>query len=184
MRIRTGFVLGLLLTLSMAGCGQGDSGARVATAGTSAATATATAAAARSDTGGLAFAQCMREHGVDMPDPQDNGRVEIRLPQGVDPQKAQAATEQCRRHLPDGGEAAKADPRVVEQQRAFAQCMRDNGVERFPDPDASGGFQIGPGSGLDPDDPKVQAAQQKCAGLRPAPPSGGPSDAPNLGTNG
>ncbi|WP_431894481.1 hypothetical protein [Nonomuraea sp. bgisy101] len=182
MRIRTGFVLGLLLTLSMAGCGQSDSGAQVATAGTAAATASATAA--RSDTGGLAFAQCMREHGVDIPDPQDNGRVEIRLPQGVDPQKAQAATEQCKRHLPNGGEAAKADPQAVEQQRAFAQCMRDNGVERFPDPDASGGFQIGPEGGVDPNDPKVQAAQQECAELRPAPPSGGPSDAPTIGSDG
>lgn len=162
MRISTGLVLAALLAL-MAGCGQ--TAAPVATT--------------KTDQSGLKFAQCMRDHGVDIPDPQDNGQVQIRLPAGVDPQKAQAATEQCRQYLPNGGQATKADPQAVEQQRAFAQCMREHGVDKFPDPDANGGFQIGPGTGLSPDDPKMKAAQQECAKLRP---SGAPTQ--TTGSNG
>lgn len=48
---------------------------------------------------------------------------------------------------------------------AFAQCMRDEGVEDFPDPQIDGGrVQISPG-GIDPDDPDVQAAQETCSPL-------------------
>jgi hypothetical protein len=45
--------------------------------------------------------------------------------------------------------------------------MRRHGITNFPDPtfDANGGAQIklGRASGLDPDDPKFQAAQKACA---------------------
>ena len=49
---------------------------------------------------------------------------------------------------------------------AHAQCMREHGLEKFPDPtfDENGGAQIriGPGTGLDPDDPDFQAAEEAC----------------------
>lgn len=175
MRIRTGFTLGLLLVLSVAGCGGPDGDDGVATAGGTGSVTSSAKPDGRSDQErGLKFAQCMRELGIDIPDPQD-GRVEIRLPEGVDPQKAQAAMQQCKQYLPNGGQPQKADPQVVEQQRKFAQCMRDNGVSNFPDPDENGGLKIEGGSGLSPDDPKMQAAQQVCARYQPAVPSGGPS---------
>jgi hypothetical protein len=48
----------------------------------------------------------------------------------------------------------------------FAQCMRENGVEKFPDPDPNGGTRIavGPGSGIDPDE--FEAASKKCEEFR------------------
>jgi hypothetical protein len=55
---------------------------------------------------------------------------------------------------------------AADQKQAleFAQCMRDNGVPDFPDPDADGRFSEGQ---HDPDDPKLRGAQEKCRDLAP-----------------
>jgi hypothetical protein len=57
--------------------------------------------------------------------------------------------------------------------------MRDHGVTNFPDPDENGGLQITGGPGLDPNDPKFQAAQTACEKYRP---SGGPTTTTTGGT--
>jgi hypothetical protein len=52
----------------------------------------------------------------------------------------------------------------------FAECMRDNGVSEFPDPDASEGLTIDGvlnGSSLDPDTPVWKAAIGACKDLQP-----------------
>ena len=52
----------------------------------------------------------------------------------------------------------------------FAACMRANGVPTFPDPTASGNFQLHPGpGGTDPLSPPFNAAQVKCQQLHPLP---------------
>lgn len=53
----------------------------------------------------------------------------------------------------------------------FSQCMRDNGVTEFPDPDASGELTVDGvlnGSSLDPDSPTWQEAISACKDLQPA----------------
>jgi len=57
-----------------------------------------------------------------------------------------------------------------EQAVKFAECMRDNGVSEFPDPDASGGLTIDGvvnGSSLDPSAPAWQSAIAACEDLQP-----------------
>src|ERR1700755_2324234 len=85
----------------------------------------------------LNYAKCMREHGIDMPDPQfDGGGVRMTQGQGVDPDKARAA-EDARRHFQ---EEVKA-PAISEEQQtemrkralANSKCMRDHGFN-MPDP--------------------------------------------------
>jgi hypothetical protein len=52
----------------------------------------------------------------------------------------------------------------------FAQCMRDNGVSDFPDPDASGELTIDGvlnGSSIDPDAPAWNEAIDACKDLQP-----------------
>jgi hypothetical protein len=52
----------------------------------------------------------------------------------------------------------------------FAECMRDNGVSEFPDPDASGDLTIDGvlnGSSLNPDSPAWKAAVATCKDLQP-----------------
>jgi len=58
----------------------------------------------------------------------------------------------------------------------YAKCMRGHGIEDFPDPvpnsDGQGGsFQTsgGPGSDLNHDDPRFQAADRACQSLLPQP---------------
>jgi len=125
----------------------------------------------------LAWAKCMREHGVDVPDPQvgEGGRLTIR-PGGagrrlgdVDSDAFQKAREACGSPFGSGGPPALTDEQREQLQDtmlAFAKCMRAHGVD-MPDPDFSGQggvFRVGggPGQGVDPDDPTFRKAQEAC----------------------
>jgi hypothetical protein len=58
-----------------------------------------------------------------------------------------------------------------EKAMKFAQCMRDNGVSQFPDPDASGALTIENvvnGSSVDPNSATFQQALSACRDLEPA----------------
>ena len=48
-----------------------------------------------------------------------------------------------------------------QQALQFAQCMRAHGVSNFPDPTGQG-IQIAPGSGINPQSPAFQRAQNAC----------------------
>lgn len=189
MKIRAGFVLGLLLALGVAGCGGSDGDDGVATAGSpgSKASSSAPADGLSDQERGLKFAQCMRENGVpNFPDPtfNDGGGMGINVPDGTDPQKVDAAMQQCKQYLPNGGEPQKMDPQLVEQQRKFSQCMRENGVPKFPDPGEDGGIQLdGNTLGVDPVGPEIKAAEKACAKYQPARPSGDPGPRTNTGGN-
>jgi hypothetical protein len=57
-----------------------------------------------------------------------------------------------------------------EKAMKFSECMRDNGVAEFPDPDASGGLTIDGvlnGSSLDPSTPAWKQAIAACKDLQP-----------------
>lgn len=186
MRIRTGLVLGLLLVLPVAGCARGGGGDNgVATAGGAKPSASASAGAGtgphdrqHDQEQMLKFAQCMRDHGIPMDDPQfDTGGVSIMMPQGSDKSKVDAAQQQCKQYLPNGGEPMTPDPQMQEQMRKFAQCMRDQGITGFPDPSDDGGIKIDAGTlGADPQSEQFKKAESACSQYRPAPKGGGGGD--------
>jgi hypothetical protein len=67
----------------------------------------------------------------------------------------------------NGGNNAAANR---DKAMKFAECMRDNGVSEFPDPDASGGLTIDGvlnSSSLDPSAPAWQNAIAACEDLQP-----------------
>lgn len=167
MRIRTTLTLGLLaLSLGLSACGSADDGDGVATAGGDGADPSASATLSDQEAA-VRFAQCMREHGIDVPDPDpDQEGFRAQLPEGTDPEDARAATEECKQYMPNGGEPPKLDPEVIEKQRQFAQCMRDNGVEEFPDPSEDGGVKI-EGDQFDTQSPEFKAAEEACAQFKP-----------------
>jgi hypothetical protein len=117
----------------------------------------------------LAYAQCIRDNGVpDFPDPDPNGRFSGLSHEQQGNPAFQAALQACRDLAPGGEHENFGDPAFVAQARAFAQCMRANGLPDFPDPDAEGRFR-GTTHELQ-GDPKFQTAMATC---RPKLPGGG-----------
>jgi hypothetical protein len=125
----------------------------------------------------LKFARCMREHGIEMPDPKPGQHgMELRVRAGTSPEKVGAADKACRKYM----DKFKPPPMSEAQQKRFrdaalanARCMREHGID-IPDPtfgaDGTATIKIGKGAGggrLDPEDPRFQKAQKACAHLMP-----------------
>jgi hypothetical protein len=71
-----------------------------------------------------------------------------------------------------GNGSSGGNGNAIDRDKAvkFAECMRDNGVSEFPDPDASGGLAIDGvvnGSSLDPSAPGWKEAIGACKDLQP-----------------
>jgi hypothetical protein len=170
-RIRMGLVPGLLLVLALAvaGCGGGGDGRSggVASLGGDQATATTKPGGGDSTQADLAYARCMRQHGINLPDPKvdTSGRTEWQLPPGVGPEdpKFKAAQQACKRYRPNGGQAQRPSRQQQQEMLAFARCMRQHGIN-FPDPKPDGGVDM---RGIDIDDPKFKAAERACPQFRP-----------------
>ncbi|WP_328469580.1 hypothetical protein OHA21_02220 [Actinoplanes sp. NBC_00393] len=109
----------------------------------------------------LKFAECLREQGLDVPDPEPGKGFTMKFGPGTDQAAVQKAMEACREWAPTGvtGGGNGPDPQQEERMRAYAQCMRDNGVESFPDPEG-GMVRLDQSSGGDPD---FEAAEKACA---------------------
>src|SRR5262245_42232837 len=94
----------LLLGLAACGGGSGDSSGSGAS--------DAAASEDRQDQA-VKFAQCMRDHGVDMPDPEtdDKGRVRLRVGTGekINKDKVDAAMEACKKYSPIGNSGRLQD---------------------------------------------------------------------------
>jgi hypothetical protein len=136
----------------------------------------------------LAYAQCMRSHGVaNFPDPNGQGVISG---SGINPGSAsfQAANKDCRHFMPNGGQPSPAQQaQAMAQALKFSECMRAHGISDFPDPQSGpgGGIAIriraGQGSDLNPQNPQFQAAQTACQSIMGGPKggkfsaSGGPS---------
>jgi hypothetical protein len=111
---------------------------------------------------GRLFAQCMRDNGVpDFADPDaSSGGFRGGGHENQDDPKFRAALEKCQDQAPGGEHQNTGDPETVEQMRAFSQCMRDNGLPDFPDPDADGRLR---GVGHErQDDPNYRSAMETC----------------------
>jgi hypothetical protein len=110
----------------------------------------------------LEYAKCMREHGVDMPDPV-NGELELKSDRR-DQKKVSKAQEACGPILED------AAPPLSEEQQAelreaaleYAKCMREHGID-MPDPQfpEGGGTLMRMPQGAE-NDPQFEEAQKAC----------------------
>jgi hypothetical protein len=143
----------------------------------------------------LDYTQCMRDNGIDLPDPQfssasGGGVISKRVDAGdapaedapefdPDSQQFEDADAECQPLLRDAVGSREIDPEeqaeMREQMLAFAQCMRDHGVD-FPDPeftDDGGGVSVHVGTadddGPQPGDPEVDAAMEECSAANGGP---------------
>jgi len=124
----------------------------------------------------LAVAACMREHGVDMPDPEftGDGGLRMRLLGTVatlreDPHfdAARAACTGALEGLTRDGDPARLVA-LQDQLLAYADCMREHGVD-MPDP-ALGGTGPAALPVWDAADPAAQDAHEACGHLVGGPP--------------
>jgi hypothetical protein len=174
-RIRMGLVPGLLLALALAvaACsGGGDKGDGVASLdGSDRPTATTSPGNGGKDAKqmALAYARCLRQHGIDMPDPTFDaaGHMAMQMPSGVGPDdpKFKAAEEACKQYAPSGA-PDKPDPQAQQQMLAYARCMRQHGIN-IADPKPGEGINVDGDKGVNPEDPKFKAADQACQQYQP-----------------
>jgi hypothetical protein len=121
----------------------------------------------------LAYAGCMRAHGVpDFPDPDSDGNFNI---DGNSVTSQETAANQLCNHLLNVGTPLNAaqTQHALGQLVKYAQCMRAHGVPNFPDPQLTNGG-IGVPSGftfdtsgrnLDQKSRQYQVAAKACQSL-------------------
>ncbi len=134
----------------------------------------------------LDFAECMRDHGVDMADPQFGGDGEggmiVLEENSADRGEVEEAQAACEPILEDAMGELQLDPEQEAEMREelleFTECMRDHGID-MPDPvfgddgrvtmEATPGERVGPGA----EDEAFRAASEACGREGPAPVLGG-----------
>jgi len=90
---------------------------------------------------GVEYSKCMRANGVpSFPDPTAGGGL-FRLPAGSDPSSPafRTARAKCQKLMPGGGIGSGPPPSAQTLARFLkvAQCMRERGIDQFPDPTTS-----------------------------------------------
>jgi hypothetical protein len=144
-----------LVLVTAAACSNSDDGEGVASVRGSA-TPSTTPSVSRLDQM-IRFTQCMREHGVPMTDPEvdgDNVR-QGRIDKGAAGDKLFPADDACKQYRPPQETGPVVDLKN-ELARQEARCMREHGVENFPDPNTDGFNRISEEVGNDPQYPEAR----------------------------
>ena len=175
-------VVVIALALVAAACG-GSAGPGVAGVGAATPSPGASSSGGSGSGSVLAFAACMRSHGVkDFPDPNAQGELQINSKgpdSDLNPDNPtfRAAQQACQSLMPKPSAAQQAQAQA--QALKFSECMRTHGITDFPDPTLSNGHigiairANGPASDLNPDNPQFEAAQKACQSLLPGRAGGG-----------
>ena len=121
----------------------------------------------------LAYARCMRSHGIsDFPDPTTTGGG-ISISQHGGPGSDlnrnnptyEAANQACRTLEPGGGLAPTLSSQKIAAEVNWARCMRSHGLPSFPDPNGQGAFDR---NKFDESSPAFQTASNACKSLKTA----------------
>jgi hypothetical protein len=172
----------LALVLAVAACGGGgnerDGVASLGDAGSATGTASPGGGQARKPTTQdqqqvLDWARCMRQHGVNLPDPQIAADRLVLPPHPKSP-KVAAAAQACRQYLPNGGQPPALTAEQRQRALAFARCVRQHGITNMPDPQFPENrlVQNFP-PGMERGNPRLSAAVQACQQFLPADKRGG-----------
>ncbi|MDT9692511.1 hypothetical protein Q5762_30115 [Streptomyces sp. P9(2023)] len=151
-----------VMALALTGCGSDDGGSKVPTAGgATSGTGTGGTGSGSGGSGGgggsgdgelaayidgkRAFVKCLRENGIDAPDPDANGQVDLGDNAALKKNPTfLKASEKCAAINPPVPEAVekslqpKLSPEQIKIRRDYAECMQKNGAPDFPEPAADG----------------------------------------------
>jgi hypothetical protein len=137
-----------------------------------------TGAAPSASSNAVAFAQCMRAHGVpSYPDPSSVSGPIDENQLGVSDTVYETAKTTCDRLYPQphsAGITTAQQQQVEAQLLNFSKCMRSHGLPTFPDPNPASTIW-GPGggqlftlpSGMNHNSPQFTSAQNACKSLMP-----------------
>lgn len=133
-------VAALACALVLAGCGGRAPHDRVASLRSPSTSAGTTASPGSDEDKQVAFARCMRQHGVNVPDPgaASGGKLHISGSDGA----SKKALDACRHLLPSGSKLNPTSPQQMDVMVRLARCLRRHGID-VPDPTvANPDFQI------------------------------------------
>lgn len=159
-----GALLATLGIAALAACGGGNT------------TASGGSSASQAYQKALAYAQCIRAHGIpSYPDPNSQGQFVIQNgssnpTSGVSTAVLNAATNACQKLLPPSMAKGPSGSQASPSQLKFSECMRGHGEPNFPDPAANGSITLP--SGMNAESPQFQKAEKDCQSLMPGNPSG------------
>lgn len=184
-RIPVAWIMGALVVLVAAllvGCGSSS--------GDSSGEESSTASSGAGGPGGFAEISeetraCLEEQGVKLPDPGEGPPGGGAPPEGAPPagfgeggEEMKEALEECGAELPEGrpGGPPMDSGAFRGSIREYAACMGENGYE-LPEPNVSGEGPVFKESHVDREDPKFEAANEKCQSLLGGPGGGDPAEA-------
>jgi len=153
----------LVISGVMTGCAKGDGRGVVSTDPNA---KTSGAKAANDSTGGnvAAFGKCMRDAGFPWwPDPDGSGRIDSSPPAGVvvDEAKLAKAQQDCSSKYMNAGQAPAMSAEDIQKLKGYSKCMRENGLPKFPDPDANGNIDLGKAK-IQDNTPEWKKASEAC----------------------
>ncbi|MEU9795511.1 hypothetical protein AB0E27_33900 [Streptomyces sparsogenes] len=167
-----------VVALGLGGCGGGGGGGgdEVASAGDGRTKASKTGQGeiARYVEGQRRFVKCLREEGVDVPDPDAKGHIDYGDTRELkaDPKftRAQVKCQEFSLPVPEELErqqVPKLSAKEIATQKRYAECMQENGVTEFPDvgPDgySDGDFRNDGKMEWDPTSARAKRAIRVCA---------------------
>lgn len=125
-----------MLAAALTACGSAASTDAAASKGTTAASAGGNPSDAL-----LAFARCLRDHGIEVPDPRA-GDITLTIPKGVPKDVAARALQACAQYEPHA-KAVVNDPAHHDFAVKMASCLRARGIDA-PEPVAGQPLVIHP----------------------------------------
>jgi hypothetical protein len=132
----------------------------------------------------LELAECLRAHGINVPDSAVSGSpgagAEVRqLLQQYSRSQLQGAIADCHADLIQAFPQLNLSPSEIAQRQrealAYVECLRAHGISGIPDP-AANGLRVGivkALSSIDTSSPAFQKANTACASVRPTRLAGG-----------
>ena len=141
--------------------------------------ASTSASAASAVESGVAFARCIRSHGVpNFPDPKVSGHtVRMGSARTLQSPAFQSAAHACQRLLPKGPPGPEPpSPQAQSRMLGVSACMRKHGISGFPDPSTSppsnpagnsgilggGGYYLAIPKSIDTSSPAFEQAAAAC----------------------
>ncbi len=163
------FAIGIsTLALIVAACGGGDETSDVASLTTEEASVVETTLPVNDEQALIEFSRCMRDQGVDFPDPVVDAdgypRFDFEDPDDIDRDALFEAGGACL-DLLDGVVLGLPDFDTAEFNDTFleyAECMREHGFEEIPDRIDMTAIMRGEEPPIDPTDPDFIAADEQC----------------------